>query len=521
MHPSVARVAIAAIASFAVSTAQQPVPVVIDPAAHHSRTVVAGDTVHVFTWPSTSATTFPLRYNRSDDCGKTWLPAPLTLANVTALAGAIADGPIVVLSIATATGPMLLRSLDAGATWLPAIPMHPGNPGQRAAALLMVQGVLLATWSEPRVGPGDVYVNRSFDHGLTWGPTDTRIDVSAIDQASSPWFLGDAQAIYVAYQDGTYPQESTWISKSLDLGVTWDANARLVANGWVAMAAAGPVLLADFGGAIQRSADHGATWTATPFPAYSAFAIAGSTAILSVFSTASAGRIPMHSVDAGATWQQAGPPLQLWGHTVQVLCSLHGDTAVMAVMYFPSCCSPTLTSFYVSTDRGASWRLGMTIPYWYPNATGMPNGLLATYSSSGVEGIVYHGFHRYGVSTPGSGAIAPTLHRSGTPSLGETVGLSIEDAVGGSLAAIGASFAGPASQPIGNATILIAPPVISTWLVTSGAFGAPGVGHATMQFTIPAATSFYGLVAHLQGFVLDAGSSAGFSATSGLEMVIR
>jgi hypothetical protein len=387
---------------------------------------------------------------------------------------------------------------------------------------MMVQGVLLATWSEPRVGPGDVYVNRSFDHGLTWGPVDTRIDVSPVDQASYPGFLGDAQAIYVVYVDGTYPQESTWISKSLDLGVTWDANARFVANGQVSRAAAGPVLLADFGGAIQRSADHGATWTATPFPQYSTFALAGSTAILSIYSATGGGRIPMHSADAGATWQQAGPPLQPWGHVVQVLCSLHDDTAVMAVMYFPTCCSPTWTSFYVSTDRGASWRLGTTMPYWYPIATGMPNGLFATYgASSGVEGIVYHGFHRYGVPTPGSGAIAPTLHRSGAPSPGETVGLSIEDAVGGSPAVIGTSFTGRASQPIGNATILIAPPVISTWLFTSGAFGTPGVGQAAMQLTIPAATNFYGFVAYLQGFVLDAGSSAGFSATAGLEMVIR
>jgi hypothetical protein len=101
------------------------------------------------------------------------------------------------------------------------------------------------------------------------------------------------------------------------------------------------------------------------------------------------------------------------------------------------------------------------------------------------------------------------------------LGLSIEDALGGSLALIGASFAGSASQPIGSATILLAQPVFPTWLVTSGAPGTPGVGLAAMQFTVPNSSGFFGFRINLQGFVLDAGSSAGFSATSGLELVIR
>jgi len=62
---------------------------------------------------------------------------------------------------------------------------------------------------------------------------------------------------------------------------------------------------------------------------------------------------------------------------------------------------------------------------------------------------------------------------------------------------------------------------VSTWLVTNGSAAIPGSGSATATFTIPASSIFAGFRVNLQGFVLDAASAAGFSATSGLEMQIR
>ena len=59
------------------------------------------------------------------------------------------------------------------------------------------------------------------------------------------------------------------------------------------------------------------------------------------------------------------------------------------------------------------------------------------------------------------------------------------------------------------------------WLVTSGPTGVPGVGQAVTQLMVPNAAAFYGFVMHWQGFVLDAGSAAGFAATAWLEMVTR
>lgn len=161
----------------------------------------------------------------------------------------------------------------------------------------------------------------------------------------------------------------------------------------------------------------------------------------------------------------------------------------------------------------------------------MSGGIVATHDSffatfgfsgpSAGAGTLLTGFQPYGPATPGSGGIAPSLGHSGTPCLGTSVSLTIANALGGALAVLAASFAGPDLRVFGSTTILVADPVVPSWLFTSGPVGAPGVGSASLVFSIPNAAAFVGLRTNLQGFVLDVGAVDGFSATAGLEMWIQ
>lgn len=520
-----AGIAVLCLAALRPCGAQQPVALDTGTSFLH-KPIVAGDTVHVFSAGSGA----DLRYNRSTDSGKTWLPAPVVIALNVQLVAAVAEGSSVAVSLQSASGPLLLRSSDGGVSWLPAIPMHPQSPTQSTAMLSLVQGVLIAAWSEPRVGAGEVYVNRSFDLGTTWEPTDTRLDVGLPNVAHRPvQIVGDALALYVAFHDGYGPNTMCYLSKTLDRGATWDIAPRFAGQGdGMRVAAVGAVVLAGIGSQVKRSIDYGMTWTQTPITGhgYPPIAMSGSRAVAATSVGSSA--IQVHySADSGATWVsgQSFPGVaQFWMATL----SIDGDTVCAGIISCFSFCCVTCYSYHVSTDGGASWR-----PWtWYSRldtgqglrtATPLQNGLFLAYVNTvdTTYGLVYHGFHAYGPATPGTAGIVPVLERSGTPSPGHGVALSLTNALGGSPALIGVSFAGPANVPIGNATILLAQPVVSTWFVTSGPAGAPGAGTATLPFTIPASSSFAGLHVFLQGLVLDLASATGFAATAGLEMLIR
>ncbi|MBI4879033.1 MAG: hypothetical protein HY812_05145 [Planctomycetes bacterium] len=131
-------------------------------------------------------------------------------------------------------------------------------------------------------------------------------------------------------------------------------------------------------------------------------------------------------------------------------------------------------------------------------------------------------FISYGQGCPGTGGIIPTLSMDGIPLPGSTVTVHVKDGVGGGTAFI---FAGlyQAAVPMGYDCLL------NVWPLSPGFVGpvplfpiggtGPGNGSISFPGAIPVTTS-PGSIA-LQAFVLDAGVSAGFSNTNGVEMLIQ
>jgi hypothetical protein len=233
--------------------------------------------------------------------------------------------------------------------------------------------------------------------------------------------------------------------------------------------------------------------------------------------------VPSVSLDAGVTWTPR-PPLP-FPNILTVEPWVAGDAASFVITYWPSCCSPTLTACYRTLDRGARWT---AFPQWLSGAyqwqsVPLDDGLLHVFGR-GYPPVVAQfdvGYQPYGVATAGAGAIEPELQGHGVPTLGNTVGVSMTAARGGSVAAFAFSFAGLANQSFGNATILVAQPTSTHFFVTTGGPGTAGSGAGLLQVPIPNQQAFLGLHVWLQGFVLDPASSAGVAASAGLEMVVR
>ncbi|MFG0317942.1 MAG: FG-GAP-like repeat-containing protein [Planctomycetota bacterium JB042] len=118
----------------------------------------------------------------------------------------------------------------------------------------------------------------------------------------------------------------------------------------------------------------------------------------------------------------------------------------------------------------------------------------------------------------GSGGVAPRLRTSGSLAVGTPESLRVKDALGGSLAwfLVGT---GPAAVDLGagcTLAVALSPAVLNSPFAVSP--GRPGAGETEWVETVPAQAS--GFLYRAQGFVLDAGSPLGFSATGAIDLVV-
>lgn len=168
------------------------------------------------------------------------------------------------------------RSLDRGATWLPAeVPL----PGTRPALSCGILELRLAAVDDEvffvhSEGVGtpctyNLYFNRSTDQGSTWLPVSTPVTTLPLDNyLGSEHFSAVPGLLVVAWRE-QLPTQRTMLARSTDGGQTWISSPRTWS--W------GPRFVADRAGGIHaawndqppstdlwfnRSLDGGATWLA-------------------------------------------------------------------------------------------------------------------------------------------------------------------------------------------------------------------------------------------------------------------
>jgi hypothetical protein len=180
------------------------------------------------------------------------------------------------------------RSGDAGANWLASdVRLDTGDPPGASDSIgprIVAEGSsTYVVWFDYRGGPtdGDVYFNRSLDGGLTWLPTDARIDhaPSGVD-AWNPDLAASGNSLYVTWMDfRDGPFSAIYVNRSLDNGTTWLAqdiringpgrgdNPRISADGsavyvvWEDWRNTTGITPKDL--YFNRSLDGGATWLAS------------------------------------------------------------------------------------------------------------------------------------------------------------------------------------------------------------------------------------------------------------------
>ncbi len=192
-----------------------------DPLGHstsqYPQIAAAGDAVYV-TWWDTRSHPANIYFNRSLDRGGTWMPSDVRLDRDLPLESSAFQPQI------TASGNSVYaawtkrdqgnsdiyfnRSLDSGSTWL----SHdirldtdlPAAGDSQTPQITAFGESVYVTWSDSRNGDNDIYFNRSLDGGITWLPSDIRLesDFPGVDYSATPSIESSGESVYVTWSDG-------------------------------------------------------------------------------------------------------------------------------------------------------------------------------------------------------------------------------------------------------------------------------------------------------------------------------
>lgn len=471
-----------------------------------------GDTVHAL-----GRSAFSVLHARSRDGGRTWPVREAPIGPYTAGQGFAAaigmPGTVMALAYDGNTGPTFWRSADEGSTWSPGITLSSVvSPLGAGATALLVEGLeVTAVWVR---NGGEVACRRSLDDGVSWLP-EQRLSVPGTSNAGlSCHRNGNVLDVIWAQDNSTVHQRST------DGGTTWLPAPQVVCgNGLVNAVSNGTdLLVALTTGIFWRSTNGGASWTSFTIPGHGypmSMSHEGSRIAVTSLVAYPAGSLTYAisvSSNGGLTWSPTlllPSPVYVVPRTLVAL----GNTYVA----FPGLALDIVTS----RDGGTSWQLlGGPANFLCAGPRRNVNIVLAGFPQARFHAYVGLGSSVLGSATMGTGGIAPRLWSDGLPFQGATTTLRLDQAVGGSVAALGVSFATPAPVPFGSATLwpTVAPIVLA---FATGGGGQPGAGSFAQPLAIPVASALVGTSFTSQALVVDGAAADGFTVSNALETWLR
>ncbi len=475
------------------------------------------DDVHVFSGDWT------MLHARSRDGGRTW---PVREAVIGTFAsnqyGVALVGPGTLLAAAhdQYIGPVYWRSADHGTTWSATAPLFTvvSPPAMGSIKVLADGASAVVMW----LGSSELRCRRTLDGGVTWQPETTLATWSGSSNSLFGFRTGSVIDVFWNSGNGTMLQRST------NGGSTW-SNAVNVTPLWLSHATSnGTAMLMRMSTnhTLLHSANGGLHWTIKTIPGMpypGEMAVEGT--LMAVVGTTNPGVFGANtyaisvSNTGGQTWP-ASPLLMpspvTWGTQVIV------KNGVVYVRFYASDTLGVVTS----RDGGNTWQLigGPVSGGFWPGPRRIVH--LAT---TPAPAPTYGHLHAYvglgsttlGIGTPGAGGMVPRLEGNGLPFQGAVTTLQLSDAVGGSLGALGISFAAPMPVPLGSAVLwpTVAPIVLP--FATGGTAGAAGSGNHSLAIAIPVDAALVGASFTSQALVLDTANIDGFAVSNGLETWLR
>jgi hypothetical protein len=163
------------------------------------------------------------------------------------------------------------RSTDEGLTWEVDTRLTNNSADSYHPSIAIAGSMVYAAWSDKRDGNYEIYFTRSTDRGATW-ETATRLTVG--DSSSmDPSIAANGLIVSIAWYDIRDGNWEIYYKRSIDGGVTWEADTRLTNNTASSQNACIAVsdsmvyvVWGDFRVSVngdifsKRSTDHGVTW---------------------------------------------------------------------------------------------------------------------------------------------------------------------------------------------------------------------------------------------------------------------
>ncbi len=471
-------------------------------------------------------------FNKSNDCGSTWLNTDLRLNTTSSFFGTSkpelsASGDSVFVTWGDTRNHIgfdfprrmdiyFNRSLDGGRTWLNDDLRVETDSSSHMSVFpkIMSEGSsVYVIWSDERNGNPDIYFNRSLDDGSSWLLSDRRLDTDSpgIGGSLHPQLAVAGEAVFAVWRDSRQ-QDPVWgpydvyFNRSPDRGSSWLSSDLKLSRtpgqfsvGIPQVASSSDLVIVAwpdgrFGGSIfcNRSLDQGATWLSSDvrvdrgsgellFDGQPRVTVLGMS-VYAIWARKKDGEADIffnRSSDGGINWLSSD--IRLDGDQPGAAASLRPEIAMGG------------ESVYVTwqDERNGSSDIYFTIPF---------------------------GALPYGEGTPGTGGNTPTLHGTDALTLGSTFTLSINNAIGGAagLLAVG----GPGSKadiPLAGGSLLIDPIGRLVPIVLGGSAGVPGEGAVNIQVPIPSFPELIGFNLNFQAALLDPAAVAGMTLTNAIE----